>query len=397
MWFDPDTTCSEPDPYPLYRRLRDEHAVLQYESADRSVWIISRFDDVDRALKDWRTFSSVNSMGEMRSAPGARGEAHGAQLITTDPPLHDDLRRAVREYFAPRRIRTLDRLIADHTTACLMRAQSRPTFDVAQDFAWPLTLAVISDMLGIPVSDRSTVLSAYHELEYSKGAERLTAELGEYAQYFDELAARRQAEPRDDLISTLMAAVTRGELTRADALMLCKDLFEGGVDVPANLIANSVLALAALAGQRAQITDGEPARVRLAVEELARYDPPIQYIPRIATSAVRLHGVEIPQGATVLLALGAANRDERRFADPDTLDLERPAIRNNAFGAGLHFCIGAPLARLVASLTLPPLLGALGEYGVPEWPARPRGSAVMRGFLSLEVTTNGYRPPVVTG
>jgi cytochrome P450 len=335
-------------------------------------------------------------MGQMRSAPGARGPIRGAQLITTDPPLHDDLRRAVREYFAPRRIRTLDGLIADHTTACLARAQSQPTFDVAQDFAWPLTLGLISDMLGIPDGDRSMVLSAYHELEYSEGAERLTEKLSGYSEYFDELAARRQAEPRDDLISKLMAAVARGELTRADALMLCKDLFEGGVDVPANLIANSLLTLAALPGQRAQMTAGESARVRLGVEELARYDPPIQYVPRIAASAVTLHGVEVPQGATVLLALGAANRDERRFADPDTLDLERPAVRNNAFGAGIHFCIGAPLARLVASLALPPLLGALGEYEVAKLPARPRGSAVMRGFLSLEVATNGYRPPVVT-
>jgi cytochrome P450 len=395
LLLDPTTTCSEADPYPLYRRLRDDHPVYRHDDGERPLWVLSRFEDVDLALKDWHTFSNVNSMSDMRSAPGARGATRGEQLITTDPPFHDDLRRVVKEYFAPREIGSLESRIQDQAATALGRlaVQDEATVDVARDFAWPLTLAIISDILGIPEGDRSTLLSWYQTLEYSDVAERLDEELAAYNHYFDELTSRQLADPRDGLISKLMVAVAEGELARPDGLMLCKDLFEGGVDVPANLIANSVLALADHPDQGTYLTEGptNSVRVRLAVEELARYDPPIQYIPRIATTAISRHGVVIPEGATVLLALGSANRDERRFADPDTLDIARPATRNVAFGAGVHFCIGAPLARLVARVALPQLLTVLGDYDVVNPALRPSGSSVMRGFLSLEVAVSPER------
>jgi cytochrome P450 len=379
----------------LYRRLRDDHPVYYHDDVERPLWVLSRFADVDLALKDWRTFSSVNSMSGMRPAPGSRGGTRGEQLITTDPPLHDDLRRVVKEYFAPRQIQALESRIHDQVATMLVRlaVQEQTTIDVARDFAWPLTLAIVSDMLGIPESDRSTLLSWYQKLEYSESAQRLDEELTAYNDYFDHLASRQSADPLDPLISKLMVAVVDGQIARPDALTLCKDLFEGGVDVPANLIANSVLALADHPDQSAYLTKGatNPVRVRLAVEELARYDPPIQYIPRIATVGLSRHEEVIPEGATVLLALGSANRDERRFPDPDALDIARPATRNVAFGAGVHFCIGAPLARLIAGVALPELLTALGDYHVVTPVVRPRGSAVMRGFLSLEVAAGPQR------
>ena len=187
-----------------------------------------------------------------------------------------------------------------------------------------------------------------------------------------------------------MQAVARDDLCRSDALVLCKDLFEGGVDVPANLMANAVLALADHPDQRAYLVDRsvDRTRIRLGVEELARFDSPIQCIPRVSTTSVNRHDVLIPRGATVLLLLGSANRDERRFPDPDELDVTRPRSRNLAFGAGVHFCVGAPLARLEASLALPKLLSALPGYEVIPPVKRPRGDPVMRALLNLEVAVH---------
>jgi cytochrome P450 len=351
------------------------------------VWILSRYDDVSAALADWRTFSSVASMADLRAAPGARS-ADGEQLITTDPPSHDALRGVVREYFSPKRIQAMEAEITREAVTRAARLRSPTSVDVAREFAWPFALAIISDMLGIPAEHRSTVLSWYLDLEYRPLADDAADKLANYTDFFRELAEARLSDPRDDLMSELMRAVTRGEIARPDAVMLCKDLFEGGVDVPANVLANSMLALAEHPDQRRYLLDGQSdtARLRLGVEELARYDPPIQRIPRITTTSVTIHDTLIPKDATVLLLLGSANHDERRFADPETLNVARPATRNVAFGAGVHFCIGAPLARLEARIALVELLTALPEYEVMTPVQRPRASHVMRALLNLEVT-----------
>jgi cytochrome P450 len=384
MWFDPHTVCFAEDPYPLYRRLRDDFPVYQWQEGERSLWILSRYDDVSEALGDWRTFSSIGSLSNRRPAPGARGVAHAHQLITTDPPYHDELRRVVRENFSPKAIHTLESTIERHVGIWLSGLRSRETIDIAADVAWPMTLAIISDIIGIPEEDRSDVLSWYQTAEYSEAADRSAQALSSYTDYFDQLASERLARPRDDLISHLMNAVARADLSRPDALVLCKDLFEGGVDVPANLIANAVLSLADHPDQRAYIANGDVTQVRLGIEELARFDSAIQAIPRVTTDSVTRYGVMIPPGETVVLMLGAANRDGRRFADPDTLDVSRPATRNVAFGAGVHFCIGAPLARLEARVALPKLLAAIPDYKVVAPVERP-GSDVMRALLNLEL------------
>jgi cytochrome P450 len=184
-----------------------------------------------------------------------------------------------------------------------------------------------------------------------------------------------------------MRSVAAGDLEPAEATLLCKELFEGGVDVPANLIANAIVALVQRPEQRALLADdsADEARLRDAVEELARYDCPIQYLPRRTTAEFARHDTVIPAGASVLLMLGSANRDERRFSAPDVLDVTRPSLRNVAFGAGIHFCIGAPLARLETRLAVPALLRALGDLVLDGPAVRPTGSVLMRAFLNLRV------------
>ena len=395
--FDVNGLSSAENPYPVYRRLRDESPVHHYHGDDQSIWLLSRYDDVAAALADWHTFSSVGSMTQLRPAPGARAP-DGEQLITTDPPFHDRLRHVIREYFSPKRIALLEAKITQEVVNCLAPLRSRVSLDVAHEFAWPFTLAIISDIIGISEDDRAGVMSLYIDLEYRDPTDDAAEQLARYTGYFEALATDRLSEPRDDLMSALMRAVTREEIGRSDAVMMSKDLFEGGVDVPANLVANSMLSLAEHPDQRRYLsTTPETARLRLAVEELARYESPIQRIPRLTTRNVRIHDTLIPEGATVLLLLGSANHDERRFDMADTLDVARSPTRNVAFGAGVHFCIGAPLARLEARIALSQLLMAIPEYAVPSRVDRPPASHVMRALLNLQLIPTTRSVPYAAG
>jgi cytochrome P450 len=396
--FDPDTASSSSDPYPAYRRLRDEAPVYRHEQGGEAVWVLSRFEDVNDALSDWHAFSSANSKEHRHLPPAARGSNADRQLISQDPPRHTQLRGVIKSYFTPRHVGALESTIRDHVIDRIGRLRPAAGFDVAADFAWPLTLAVISELVGIPEPDRTSVLSWYQTAEYARPAKRADDALALYTSYFDELAQDRAARPREDLMSVLMLSAARGEMEKADAILICKELFEGGVDVPANLVANAVAALADRPNQRALLAgSASDEMLRDAIEELARFDSPVHFLPRRTTVNVARHGVVVPRGSIVLLLLGSANRDERRFDDPDVLDVTRPSLRNVAFGAGVHFCIGAPLARLEARLAIPALLRALGDYTLDRPAVRPRGSVVMRAFLNLGVHPTRAAVPLAAG
>ena len=172
MWFDPNTVSFEDDPYRVYRRLRDEFPVYHHDDGQRSLWILSRFDDVNTVLEDWTTFTSVNSTSNALDIPTLGGALEGRQLITTDPPYHDDLRRTVKDHFSPKRIQELEEQITAEVVTSLSRLESQRAFDIAGGFIWPLTLTIISDIAGIPESDRASVLAWYQELQYSEAGGR---------------------------------------------------------------------------------------------------------------------------------------------------------------------------------------------------------------------------------
>jgi cytochrome P450/ferredoxin len=375
------------DPYPLYRWLRDEHPVYCDMSRGQPIWLLSRYEDVSAALADWQTFSSVQGASSPPSPFALRNREGGTQMIESDPPFHDALRETVKGRYSPKRVHELEAAIRDAAAELLRDVRPGARLDISRDFAWPLTLRISGDVIGIPEADRATVLAWYLDVIYAASREVASRSAVQYGEYFSELAAERLAAPRDDLMSDLMRRTVAGEIARADATLLCMDLFEGGVDVPANLIGNAVVALSQHPEQRSLLADPDltPGALRIAIEELARFDTPIQYLPRVTTRDVSMHGVTIPRGSRVRLVLGSANRDERQYEEPDRLDLARPPVRSVSFGVGVHFCIGAPLARLGVSIALPMLLRALTNYRIAGALTRPRGADIMRAVLTLPV------------
>ena len=380
MWFDPFVASFADDPYPAYRRLRDQTPVYISPTSSGDLYVLSRHEDVHSALNDWARFSSVSP----DCSPSA---THGNQLIQTDPPYHDRLRALVKQPFSPRRIKGLTETVRTAAASLVRRVPETDTLDIAAEFAWPLTVKIASDLVGVPEADRASVLSWYIDYRYSGEPSSAAGSLLCYREYFDDLASRRLARPETDLVSELMQAHQLGLISRGDAVVMAIDLFEGAIDVPANLLGNAVVALVDRADQRALLSrdDLDPTSLRVAVEELARFDAPIQHLPRCTSEPIRIHDTEIPAGSLVRLLLGSANRDERQHHDPDRLDLTRPPVRNVAFGAGVHFCIGAPLARLVTTVAIPELLSAIPDYRLALPVVRPRGDDSMRAILNLRI------------
>jgi cytochrome P450 len=385
--YDPEDERTQDDPYPAYRRLRDEHPVYRQERL--GFWALSRFADVHAALGDHATFSSAQGLTWDTRAAEDAGVL--PMMVTTDPPDHTALRKLVNRGLTPRRVGALEaeirRLVVDGITR-LRRAGGG---DVVADLAAPLPTAVIGAFLGVPPADRGpfhdwasaivrgTSGAAYHA-EHHQAARALYG-------YFQGLIARRRADPAGDLVSALIAADVDGEhLADEQILGFCFNLVVGGVETTTSLIANGMVLLAQHPGVHARLAAG-PAGVAGAVEEFLRLETPVQGLCRTTTRPVRLHDVTVPAGEKVLLLFGAANRDEREFVDPDRLDVERGVDRHLAFGYGAHYCIGAALARLMGRVVFEEVTMRLPGYVIDVTRARRARSAVNRGWSSLPLAS----------
>jgi cytochrome P450 family 130 len=348
----------------VYRRLRDEHPV--YHHAGRGFFALSRFEDVRAAANDPARFSSEGT---------SIGQGLLPMVQQLDPPRHDALRALVTKAFTARRVAEIEprmREIARELALALRRAGGG---DLLRDFAAQLPSRVIGELIGVPPERREAFLEWTEAMigadpKDAASAERFRDPATQIYGEFAKLLAERRAEPRDDLMSALLAAETDGRrLTEQELLGFCFVLIVAGNDTTANLLANGAVLLARHPEQRALLAR-EPARLSNAVEEMLRYESPAQALPRRATRTLALHGVEVPEGAEVLLVWGAANHDEREFDEPERFDVARPLRRHLAFGHGLHFCLGAHLARLEARLGFEELLAALPDYRLarePRW------------------------------
>ena len=415
--FEPFSSEHRAAPYPVYRALRDQAPVHHAPEAD--VWCISRYDDVLAVLNDPETFSSEAMFSKLMNA-GAEADraltwnavrfivklavrarlrpnrfAGTRTLIAEDGARHAETRRIVNRGFTPRRIAALEPRIRTLTKE-LLAAHDPADFDLVRDLAVPLPVTIISELLGVETADRAAFKHWSNViLETSStvaGRERRQQWAPDVADcfvdmfaYLGRVARERRRAPRDDLISTIVATQD-GEmgLSDYDVMAFVVVLLVAGNETTTNLIGNAVNALLDHPEALAQLAD-EPERVGPALEELVRFESPVQLVFRTATRDVTLHGQRISKGATLAPLIGSANRDERRFADPDRLDLARSAQGHLGFGFGQHFCLGASLARLEARCALEAVVPQLGRYRRSDTTREWIDSFLVRGPASLRL------------
>jgi cytochrome P450 len=363
--YDPFALETQEDPYPIYRYLLKDCPV--YYNPERDFWAFARFQDVKSAFQDWRTFSSASgvTVDELLALTGPG-------FLTMDPPRHDQLRDIVRRLFEPRRVAALAPRIEEIAVALLSGFEGLGEVDVAAELAKKLPVLVICELMGLPPEDHvqlkmwsDAILERPPGDDATPPAARAAA--GAMRVYLMEQIGRHRAQAGDDVLGALVAAHDEESgLTFEELIGTSMLIFEAGNSTTASLIANGLLVLAGHPVQRAWLAEHLEG-VAWAVEELLRYESPVQNMGRTATRPVRLHGVDIPVGARVLLLIGAANRDERAWEQPDDLVLWRQPRRGTMFGEGIHHCIGAGLARLEMSIVLRLFLQRFPGYEVQEF------------------------------
>jgi cytochrome P450 len=380
--FDPYSLECLEDPYPVYRALLEDAPL--YHSEKRGFWAVSRHTDVQRCARDWETFSSRSGV----DLSGSVGLAGPGGFLDMDPPRHDQLRRIVRSHFTPKAVAALEDEVRRQVRVIGAEIRARGGGDLARDLARPLPLRLGCTLLGFPPADHGELERWFDPMvRRVPGTTAVPASARSAAEamraYIDDMAAQRARRPSDDLLSALVSAELRGELTVQERTGICVLLFLAGISTAAGLISTSLYLLEAHPAQRKALLR-EPATILAAVEELLRYVSPVQALARTATRPVELYGSLLPEGARLLLVFGAANRDPRRFADPDELQLGRKAERNLGFGEGIHFCLGANLARLQMRVVLDTLLPVMPEFSV-SGPVRWMSTPGDRGIESLPV------------
>jgi cytochrome P450 len=375
------------DPYPLYHALRDRSPVryigipASEATGNAPVWSwgLLKFEDVYAALRDHATFSSDN--------PRAGEFGPKLVLIQDDPPRHTHFRRLVNRAFTLRRVEALEPWIAEIAEA-LLDQTGEGEHDVVESYTVPLPVKVIARLLGIPGEDYATFKrwsDAFLSTVPIQADERLR-DLQEMVAYFGRMAAARRAHGADDLISALVEASVEGEaLQDWEILGFCILLLIAGNETTTNLLGNLLHALSARPDLWRRLR-GDRSLVETVIEESLRHESPVQRLFRWATRDVEVSGVRMTRGDRVTIFYGAANRDPRAFANPDEFCLDRDLRNHVAFGAGIHYCLGAPLARAEARISLNAFLDRFATLGPGAGAVRQTESPVVFGFNQLPLT-----------
>jgi cytochrome P450 len=364
--FNPWDSAYIDDPYPFFVRARREEPV--FYSPDEDMWVISRYDDISAVLRDPQRFSAANTLAPVSPfTPEARqilidgGYAPKPALTNNDPPGHTRVRSHINKVFSARRVAQMEPRIRQYASALLDAFVGDGQADLVRQFAYPLPILVVLGLSGIPDSDMEQikawcgnrllfVLGRPSPEEQISVAQNIVA----FWNYTKAFCEQRRREPQDDLASDLAAIVT-ADPSALDMLELASIIFSlstAGHETTTSLLSNAMKHLLTHREQWEQIC-ANPSLIENAVEEILRLDAPLMIWRRIATEDVELSGVKIPQGAKLALVLGSGSHDETYFAHPEQLDIQRQNARSHlAFGKGIHYCIGAPLARLEAKIAL---------------------------------------------
>jgi cytochrome P450 len=373
------------DPYPAYAELRRGSPLVHLPGPD--LWAIFDYEGVRRALTDHEAFRS--------NVGGSRGVVF-EWLLFTDPPRHAKLRALVTRAFTPRSVADLEPRVRAISRELIDRVVERGELDLAADFAVPLPLMIVAEMVGIPPEEwprfkrwADSIIDLGNTIVGSDEASRAASDAflasdAEMRDYLGDRLEERRSAPRDDLLSRLASAEVDGErLSEAELVRFVQLLIAAGTETTTNLIDNAALCLLEHPGELARLR-ASPALLPSAIEEVLRYRSPVQAMFRTPTRDVELHGRTIPAGKFVMAMIGSANRDPARFAEPDRFDITREPNPHVAFGHGIHFCLGAPLSRLEGRVALADLLERLrGLEPATDAPWRPRSSFHVHGPVSL--------------
>ena len=377
------------NPYPAYAALHRRSPV--HRSRLMNAWLFARHADADAILRDHRRFASDPRKGSLtRRQRAMLPPAEELTMLLLDPPDHTRLRGLVNKAFTARAVDALEDRIRAILASLLDAIEDPGGFDLMEAVARPLPTIVVAEMLGVPAADRDRfrTWSAQRArlLEPTVSArERAAAQDASsgFDAYFREIAAARRREPRDDLLSAIVQAEDAGDrLSERETLNMLRLLVIAGHETTTNLIGNGMLALLRHPEQLRRLRE-DPGLIPSAVEELLRFDSPVQATFRRALADCEAGGVEIGKRDNVVVLIGAANRDPEAFADPDRLDVGRAPCPHLSFGRGIHHCLGVVLARLEARIVFETLLERFGDIALLDARPRFRGGVVLRGLRSL--------------
>ncbi|MCL7380690.1 cytochrome P450 [Streptomyces sp. 35G-GA-8] len=398
------------DPYPAYAWLR-EHEPVRRTTLPSGVeaWLVTRYTDAKQALADPRLSKNPDHHAEDAHAkgktgiPGERKAELMTHLLNIDPPDHTRLRRLVSKAFTPRRVAEFTPRVQELTDRLIDNFAAKGEADLIHDFAFPLPIYAICDLLGVPHEDQDDLRDWAGMMIRHGGGPRggVARSVKKIHDYLADLIHRKRENLGDDLISGLIRASDQGEhLTENEAAAMCFVLLFAGFETTINLIGNGTHALLRHPAQRAalqrSLESGDHGLLETGVEELLRFDGPVELATwRYATQSLEIGGVPISKGDPVLVVLAAADRDPSRFDTPDMLDLARRDNPHLGYGHGIHYCLGAPLARLEGRTALATLLTRLPDIRLAAEPEelRWRGGLIMRGLRTLPVNFTPSAPP----
>jgi len=385
------------DPHPYYRRLRERDPV--HRSRLAGGWVLSRYEDVLGVLRDptwssdernWARHPVYRARGERAGLPDPYSE-HFASMLRLDPPDHTRLRSLVSKAFTPRAVEAMRPRVALLADELLAKVESRRSMELIAEFAAPLPVIVIAELLGVPAGDHEQFRRLSDQAVKLLGdgplveRKRGVAGMRAIRDYFAAIVTARRSDPQRDLISALVAAEEAGDrLSLVELLSTLVLLLVAGNETTTKLIGNGILALLRNPHELERLR-ADPGLMENAVEELLRYDGPVQLTSRMAKEDRELCGRTARRGDQVVLLLAAANRDPDAFPDPDRLDLGRRDVRHLAFSQGIHFCLGAQLARLEASIALGALVTRLPGLRLADASIRWSSNTVLRGPEALQL------------
>ncbi len=388
VYYDPYDADISADPFPTYRRLRDEAPIYYNERYD--VWALSRHADVEKGLVNWETFS--NSRGDILEIIQGNFELPPGVVMFEDPPAHTMHRGLMSRVFTPRRMSALEDQVREYCRACLDPLVGADRFDFVKDLGERMPMRVIGMLLGIPESDQPAVrlkADAVLRTETGKPMEVQQAAIADGSMFAEYIEWRAQ-HPADDLMTVLLNAEfeddtgTMRNLNRDEVLAYTQVIAGAGNETTGRLIGWLGRILGDNPDQRRALVE-DRALLPNAIEETLRFQPTGLHLARYVTRDIEYYGTTVPAGSAMLLLVGSANRDERRHADPDRFDVHRDLGSHLTFGYGLHFCLGAALARLEGRVALDEVLNRFPDWEVDEDNVRVASTSTVRGFETMPV------------